>query len=243
MKNSYFFQTAGLLFLFIALLASCEEQETLIKGSGDLTRQRRNVQEFKEIDVNGILNVYLQQSETYKVEVKTDENLQDIVVIENSGDVLFIKTKRDVDYQATKMDVYIFVPDIERIELEGVNALFCKDTLVLDRVFIDKGNTGFMEFRATLNELTLNTYDIGDVELHGKAVHTVINNQMTGDLSAYGFKTENLGLNHGGTGEIEVYVTSVLDVEISGVGDVHCKGNPTEISKVVTGVGKLFMVD
>lgn len=241
MKNRYFCQTLGLLLLFIALLTSCEEQETRIKGSGDVTSQRRSVQAFEEIDVNGILNVYLQQSEAYKVEVETDENLQYIVEIENAGQVLYVKTNQDMDYQATKMDVFISVPDIKRIDLEGVNALFCEDTLLLDRVLIEKDNTGFMEFRASLNELRLNTYDVGDVELHGKAINTVINNQMIGDISAYGFRTKNLDLYHGGTGEIEVYVTDTLDVEISGVGDVHCKGMPKEISKVVTGVGKLFI--
>ncbi len=224
----------------MALFSSCEV-ESDPKGSGNVTTQRRSVQDFDELDINGVLTVYLQQSDNHKVEVVTDENLQYIVNVESVNGILYIRTNDDVDFQATRMDVYISTPDISAIRLDGVTAMYCRDTLSLNNVDIEKTNTGFMEFRAILSQLTIETYDIGDMELHGKAITTKIRNQMVGDIFAYGFKTDDMYLSHGGTGEIEIYVSDSLEVDISGVGDVHCKGNPNYIDKNVSGVGKLFI--
>ena len=90
------------------------------------------------------------------------------------------------------MDVYITVPDIKKIKLEGVTALYTEETMLLDKVIIEKNNTGFLSFNAIVNDLTINSPGVGNLELNGKS-HTVsIDNDMVGDINAYDFKISDL---------------------------------------------------
>jgi hypothetical protein len=67
---------------------------------------------------------------------------------------------------------------------------------------------------------------------------------MVGDINAYNFKIYDLDLVHRGTGNVEVYVTNNLSVEITGVGNVYCKGAPSHIENTGENiVGHLYMVE
>jgi hypothetical protein len=241
MKNSIYCKTIVTILITLSILTGCEIENNQ-KGSGNVTTKRRSVQPFKELDINGIFTVYLSQGTQYKVEVVADENLQQLIKIETLNNVCYIETDSKDDFQATRMDVYITLPSVERIKLEGVNSFYCTDTLVLDKIEIEKVNTGFMRFNTICNYLSINTSDVGDLELNGKALDLEINNIMTGNISAYGFKTNNLTLTHAGTGDVQVFVTNELSADLTGVGDVYCRGFPPNISKTGNGVSRLFMI-
>ncbi len=240
MEQYNIYRIIGAALIGVAMLTSCEFNEQLT-GNGEVTTHRKSVQPFNEINIDGVLNVYLYQSSVNKVEVRTDENLHNLVEVETSNNALYVKTRSDKEYEATQMDVHIYSPDYTGIELRGVSALYCKDTLSLNSINIEKENTGFMLFKAVLNHLSIETIGIGDMELQGKAINTVVTNSMIGDVLAYGFKTKDMDFSHSGTGKVEINVTNYLNIEISGTGDVYCKGNPKTIKKTVTGVGRVYI--
>ena len=227
----------------MAFLSGCEMENDL-EGNGNVTTNRRYTGSFTGIDINGVLDVYLTQSDAYKVEVVTDENLQDVVEVENHNNVLYVKTKDDAEYNATQMDVYITCPDITRINLDGVTALYTVDTLNIETVVIEKQNTGYLNFSAIVDVLKITSNDVGTIELSGKGHDVTINNNMIGDINAFGFKAYNLTLVHDGSGKVDVFVTNNFDVDISGVGNVYCKGNPTNVTNTGENmVGHLYMVN
>lgn len=242
MKNYTLYKLVGILIVILAFTTSCEI-ERKNEGNGNVTTKRRSVQSFKELNINGIFTVYLLQSNLYKVEVITDDNLQEIVKTKNIGDVLYLESDTKDNIKASRMDVYISVPDIKKIRLEGVTSLYCEDTLKLDDVTIEKNNTGFMRFNAVLNNLTIYTTNVGDLELNGKSNTLDITNEMTGNIYAYGFKTNDMTLTHNGTGNVQVNVSNSIDVNITGVGNIYCKGAPKSISKNSDGVGRMFLVN
>jgi hypothetical protein len=227
----------------MAILSGCEIENNH-EGNGNVTTDRRNVSNFDEIEIDGVLDVYLKQGTTYRVEVVTDENLQDIVETKTVNGVLYVDTEDDKEYDATQMDIYITVPDIGRIWLDGVTALRTEETMELDVLEINKQNTGELYFDVMITDLTIISDGVGDIELNGKGQNVEISNVMVGDIKAFGFKAYNLELNHSGTGKMEVYVTNNFEVDISGVGDVYCKGNPVNITNTGDNiVGHLYMVD
>lgn len=233
------------IFVLMAVVftTGCELDKTL-EGNGNVTSQRIAMQDFTKIEANGIFTVYLKQGDLSRVEIQTDENLQDLVHVENVNGTLTIKTDRDADFNATRMDVYITTPDLSYLSLEGVTSVYCENTLFLSKLLVDKDNTGHLQLELNLDVLEINSTGMGDVELSGKSNELKINNSMTGDISAYGFITKSLKLTHDGTGDIEVYVLDDLEVALTGVGDVYCKGDPENITNTSENVvGHLYLVD
>ena len=231
------------IFIMQLFFTSSCEINNKNEGSGNVITQRRAVQSFDKINVDGILTVYIEQDEFYKVEVRTDDNLQYIVNIENENNELIVSTNPNEEFDASKMDVFITCPDIKEIVLYGVNALYCKERLILNATDIEKKNTGFMQFNAVLDELNIDTDGVGDLELIGKSQDLTIVNDMVGNIDAFEFKAFNVYLTNSGTGTVEIYASNLLDVDLFGVGDVYCKGNPQRIIKNSDGIGRLYIVE
>ncbi len=243
MKNYNLSILTGLILALILFSTSCE-LDTKLEGNGNVVSRRVAVQSFDEIDIDGVLNVYLKQGDLGKVEIVTDENLQDIVEVENVNGVLYINTETNSEFDATQLDVFITVPNLTKIDLDGVTALYCEGTLYLDDLEVEKHNTGYMQLSTSLDHLFITSSGIGDMSLIGKANEVVLDNTMTGNISAYDFITKSLVLSHDGTGDVHVFVLDYLEVSLTGVGDVYCKGNPDTIRKSSENiVGHLYMVD
>lgn len=243
MKNYNLPILTGMILALVFFSTSCEIDNSL-EGNGNVITQRIAVQDFEEIDIDGVLNVYLKQGDLSKVEIMTDENLQDIVEVENINGILYVSTETNSEFDATQMDVFITAPSINKIDLDGVTALYCESSLYLDNLEVEKHNTGYMQLNTNLDQLVINSSGVGEMSLIGKGNEVIIDNTMTGDISAYGFITKSLVLSHDGTGDVEVFVLDYLEVSITGVGDVYCKGKPDTIKKSGEDiVGHLYMVD
>ena len=232
----------GYILVVIAIFSSCELSNDL-EGSGHVTTKRYAVQNFETLDVDGVLNVYLQPGDKYKAEVRTDDNLQNIVKIEQNGDVLKVYSNTDSDFEATEMNIYITTPVVKEINLKGVTALYVKQPLRQSSLTIHKENTGYMLLTGSFQYLSIDTDGVGDMDLEGKSENMMLVNNMIGDFKAYTFPVNYLTMIHNGTGTVEIKVLQKLDIEMNGVGDVYCKSYPPEVSKSGSGIGRLYMVD
>ena len=78
----------------VTLLVSCNSINTEgISGSGKVTQETYNVGGFKEIDLSVVFDVEIIPSDTEKVVVETDDNLQSLLLVENKNNNLVIKMK------------------------------------------------------------------------------------------------------------------------------------------------------
>lgn len=80
----------------------------------------------------------------------------------------------------------------------------------------------------------------GNFDLEGQGTATLdINLTGVGSVQAYRMPVENCYINSTGVGDCKVYVNTLLDVTITGVGDVYYRGYPSTINQSITGVGAL----
>ena len=242
MKNIKIYQAIGYILILMLTMTGCELDDN-IEGSGLVTTKSHSINEFTDLHIDGVLNVYFKQADNFKVEVRTDDNLHSILHVENIGNTLKIYTDSEDDFEATEMDVFVSAPEVLSFTLDGVTALYVQDRFVQDQILIKKRNTGYMYLNTVTQEFTLISDGVGDVDLFGKTMDATIDNSMIGNISAYEFTTDKMNLSHNGTGTININVLTQLDVNISGVGDVYCKGDPGDISKSGNGIGKLYMVE
>jgi hypothetical protein len=81
---------------------------------------------------------------------------------------------------------------------------------------------------------------IGNFELSGYYEEELtINLTGVGDVDAYGIRVGTCTIRSSGVGNCRVHVLDVLDVIISGIGNVYYRGNPT-VTQSVTGLGQLI---
>ena len=76
MKNKCLFLLSFVLFMSIPSM----QAQFRTKGNGKLVKSERKLNTITGIEAGGALNIYLIQGDVQKVEVETDENLQEKVL-------------------------------------------------------------------------------------------------------------------------------------------------------------------
>lgn len=235
MKKSIFMMTAAIMIGLA--FPSC----TKIKGDGPTITEQRSVSNFRTIRSAMSGDVYIRQDSFFKVEVRAQQNILEVLNTSVSGGEL----KIDFDYNKRiglhdKVEVYISCPNIEGISLSGsgniktLNKLLSSD---LDLTISGSGNISLSEINS--NRLNAKISGSGDIDvLNGWATTTSSTISGSGDLRLSGVSSDYANVKISGSGDVRLNVQEQLDVSISGSGDVYYRGNP-RISQSISGSGKL----
>lgn len=209
-------------------------------GNGNVIRQERPVSPFNEIEISGIFDVYLSQGETEKIEVETDENLQEFIITNIQDGKLKLDCKRESKIKkSSKMNIYVTIKDIRSFYTSGIGDVKSTSTLNFGSIKITTVGVGDVKLDLNCDDINLKTSGVGDVSLEGSANHGNFRCKGVGDLNAYKFIVHKMILEHNGVGDANVYVDSEISIDYSGVGDLNYKGDPIIKKLNKTGVGDI----
>lgn len=94
-----------------------------IDGNGNVTKQTRSLEHnFSKIDANRGLNVIVEQSDSYFVEVEADENLQSHITTKVENETLIITSDENID-DATAKNIHVKMPALVDIETSSGSSL------------------------------------------------------------------------------------------------------------------------
>lgn len=209
-----------------------------VKGNGNVIIQDREVAPFHELLVDGVFDVYVTQGDKESVKVETDENLQDQIIVENKGNVLHLSGPHRVK-KSTKMNLYVTVKDLTRIKTIGIGDLHTQSSIQGTSLQLDISGVGDLVMDLNYSNVQIDCSGVGDITLKGKTNKLNIHSSGVGDLKAYDLAAAEVHLSQSGVGDAEVYAENAIDIDFSGVGDVHYKGNPSEKDIEKTGVGSV----
>ena len=183
------------LFTSMLFLMSCNG----IGGSGNIVHHERTASGFNGLTINGVANVNVQSGEDYKVEVTTDDNLQDYVLVEVKNNILYIDTKPNINLRPTKLIVDVHLPELQRVNLSGV------------------GNVTLSEGNAT--DLAITLSGVGNIDAQNYQVQNVTVEQSgVGDAKIWVTNSMNGTLS--GVGDILYKGNPTVNIKVSGVGKV-----------------------
>lgn len=198
-----------------------------VKGNGKVKSEIRDVSSFNKIEVDGVFNVILSQSDKESVKIETDENIQPLIItsVENETLKINMKDSTSID-KMKKINIYISFVTISKLNTNGVGSLRCSNKLNLKEFELDAKGVGATELIIDAEKLSINSEIVGALILSGNAKEVFINNKGLGAISAFDLKAEKLSLHSEGVGAAEVYASNDLSVDVSGLGSVKYKGNP-----------------
>jgi hypothetical protein len=203
--------------VLISLLISCSE-ETIV-GSGNLVTEEREVASFSRISNEGIIELDVSQGDSEFLEITADDNIIDRVRtrVVNGELLLYLDgdSFRDIRIRAV----------VTTARLSGIR----------------NSGTGDVTARnlAGASNFTLYNSGTANVTLEGNATSLTLENEGSGDVSAFNFLVEKADISLLGSGNCEVHCTDSMKVFIEGSGDLYYWGNPS-IEAVIEGSGKVI---
>ncbi|MFI5054522.1 MAG: head GIN domain-containing protein [Acidimicrobiia bacterium] len=189
-----------------------------VKGSGVPATQARTLAAFTAVDLAGSNNVTVHVGDTQTVTVRGDDNLIRYVTTTVQDGTLAVGQSRNFS-TTSPMSVVITVPALDAATLSGAGVLTVTG-VAADHFTVRAPGSGVLVVTGTATTLDATLSGTGDVRLDGLAAH-----DATATVS--------------GTGRLLVNASHSLDATVSGVGSILYTGNPTTVTKNVTGTGSI----
>jgi hypothetical protein len=201
----------------ILILSGCYKEKVV--GSGNIVSEDRSFNGvFTEIWVDGSIDVMVKQGDSLKIVAKDYENLLPYLKTRISGSRLLVEYE-DAWISRSKGEVTVTLPRLTTIDIAGSS---------------DIGSIGAFRF----DDILVNISGSGNINLTGSAKKLNMRVSGSGDFNGFDMPIDTARLNITGSGSAQLNVSKILDVTISGSGDVIYKGDPS-VSSNIKGSGRV----
>lgn len=212
MKHVLFY--FSLIFVFV--LIGCREMG--IKGSGNVVKEIREIEDFDELEVSGAYNIEIEVGSNTSLEINAEDNLQKYIKTEVINNRLIIENSHSLSPKR-KIKIVISTPSLQEVESSGISNIYADG--IDERVF------------------TLDLSGAGFIELYGKVEQFNAELSGAGRLEAKELYARFIDIDASGASNAEVYVSERLVVDLSGTGTIEYFGSPDEVDENISGVGRL----
>ncbi len=189
-----------------------------VKGSGNVQTQKREVSDFKAINVSGAFEVEITAQKDFSVEVEADDNLLEFIKTEADGRTLEVKSRKRFS-TSNPLRIRISAPDIENLDLSGAS----KVTLV----------------NIKNDALELNSSGASKIKIEGVTKNFTVEMSGASRLDAENLQSENVSVDSNGASNVHVFVTNELKADLSGASKVVYSGNPVNLEKKTSGASSV----
>lgn len=237
------------IYILIALLgltaSSCHlNYINCFDGSGEIIREKRTVEDFDKINLNGGFDLSLKQGDSIILEIETDDNLIKYVRTNVDQRELEISETKSICTKIKK--AYLTVPNLKKISINGAGDVFAKSPVTFNYLEIEGNGASSLIFEE-LNcpNLSIDISGAGDVRINkGIGGNLSVRASGAADLKMRDFKTDSSKVEISGAGDIQLWTESFLLVKVLGAGDVKYRGNQnTKVVKKIMGAGSVKKIE
>ena len=216
------------LLLLVAILVVTACNASIIKGSGDLITETRQVSNFDSIDLSGSGEVIVTQGGSESLTIETDDNVMEHVKAEVVGGTLQLGFEEGLNLiDHTRLIFTVGVDDLESLEISGSGDIESDkiETTRLDATISGSGDVQITDL--TAGEVTAKISGSGEIDLAGEAAAQDVTINGSGKFLAGDLCSESVKVSISGSGDAIVCATETLDSNISGSGSIDYYGRPS----------------
>ncbi len=231
---------AGLVLLALALSTSACDALRLVRGTGDMTTEAREVGTFSAVDLAGIGNVIVDYGQEEALRIEAEENLLPYLETEVQGNTLTIGMRKGVNVIPTQgIFYYLTVRELDEVRVSGLGNIdvpFLEGTSVAVRIS-GGGDINIGEVHAKNFDVDLT--GLGNLTIEGGEVaNSNVRLTGAGNYNARDLASEVVNVDVTGLGSAGVWARDALDATITGGGSVQYAGRP-QVTENVTGLGEV----
>jgi hypothetical protein len=213
---------------------------SVVRGSGEVVSQEREIGDVTEVDLQGFGNVHIALGERTGLRIEAEDNLMRYIETETRGGRLEITHRRGTRLINTMpIDYFVTLRTLEAISVSGAGNVDAPDVQA-GRFVVRLSGAGNVEIdRLQAETLEATISGAGGLSIDdGQVSQQEIVISGAGDYRARDLNSGETTVRLSGMGSATVHARDRLDVTISGAGSVEYAGDP-EVEQQVTGVGRV----
>lgn len=236
----------SILIILGFLLSACEIpfiNVSVVRGSGEITSENRDVEPFKEIRLEGAGQMVISQGETHSLEISAEDNIIEELTSEVVGDTLILGY-RDQSWRRTVIPTEVIryeltVTDLVNITLNGAGEVTMEE-LETESFEVAINGAGRIDINQLIDveNLGVEITGAGTISLAGEADNQTITIDGAGNYRAGDLHTNTTEIEINGLGNATVWTDESLDIAINGAGNLTYYGSP-DVTQNITGAGDI----
>jgi hypothetical protein len=199
----------------------------MIVGEGEFATEERSVSGFKRVQLRGVGSLEVVQGEHESLSINAQKNLMPYIESRVIGDRLIVGAKEGYELKPDGVILYrLTVKDLRELEVDGAAQVNLAE-LRTDRLDMEiNGSATVQAPGLSLNRLAIEIKGSGKVTAAGTVEQLDVNVSGACNFNGEDLKTRYASADISGLGQMVIWVTDTLDVNVSGSGSVSYYGQP-----------------
>jgi hypothetical protein len=236
-KKSYIYLSVILIPL---LISACVF--SVVRGSGEISSEMREVQNFDRVELSGVGTLYIAQGDEETLRIEAEDNVLPKIetrVRDNILEIGFGDRDWSKIVQPTEpIKFFLTVKEIEGLSISGAGKVIAES---IESTSLDINSSGAGDIaidHLETKDLSVSLSGAGNCVLGGEVVNQSISISGAGNYQARDLQSQVTSIAVSGMGSVEVWAEDTLDIAISGAGSVKYYGRPS-ISQDISGAGDI----
>ncbi|MGA9639081.1 GIN domain-containing protein [Flavobacterium sp.] len=158
-----------ILLLIICSTITLAQKKEKIKGSNTVTTKNQEISDFKSIEVNDNIEVYLERGDKPAIKIEADDNLHEIITTTVTENTLSINTSKEA-YRYKKLIVHVtYTNTLNLIQTKDKSTINAIQELELDAISLKSYGDSKMYLNVNSQNFTLESNDKSKIELNLKS--------------------------------------------------------------------------
>jgi hypothetical protein len=189
-----------------------------VTGSGNIVTDKRNVSNFKGLDVGGIFKVEAIAQKDFGVEVEIDDNLVPMVNTEVRDGILHIELEGHVKSRGPIL-VRVFAPNLESIESSGAS------------------NISVSQLKNS--SLSVSSSGASKISVAGETAKLTVGVSGASNIDTSNLKAVDANIEASGASHVDVFASGKLSADASGASRITYSGSPTSVDRKTSGASSV----
>jgi len=200
-----------------------------VSGNGNVVTDQRHLNDhFNRIEVSRGLDVYLTQSDNESIEVRADENLQEIIITEVKNNVLEIYADKNIRSSKSKK-VFVNFKALSSISSSSGSDVYSTNTITAGDMDLSTSSGSGMELNLEAESVNCDSSSGSNLKLSGKTNKLYATASSGSDIKAGNFNAMSSHVKASSGADITVNTSKELIAKASSGGDIKYYGNPEKV--------------
>lgn len=205
-----------------------------VKGSGNVIKEKRELNTFHAIDIGSAFHIYIKKGEPQSVEIETDDNLMELIKTSVKNGELDVNVKGNIK-NPKKMNIYITIANLDEIELSGAAKLVSEDRFDEDEMEIDISGASDLTIKIKTKKLDIDLSGASNADISGHAYTLDLDASGASNAKIIDLEVNDATVDCSGAASVWLLVKNSLRGEASGASNIIYKGNPKQVSIETSG--------
>ncbi|BFM42153.1 head GIN domain-containing protein [Flavobacterium sp. CFS9] len=222
------------------LFASCNFNVNTIKGSGNVTTEKRTVQgNFTKVAVSNAIDLDIIQSDSTEIVVEADDNIQKEIITKVENGTLYIKCKFNSFQDITKKRVTVKMPIIDKLEASTAASIVGKDLIQGQDISLEASSAATISVNIESDNITCDSDSGSSIGMEGKALKTQVSASSGGSINAHKLWANEIHAEASSGGSVNVHPIISLKASASSGGSINYDNTPKTIEKTSSSGGTI----